>query len=386
LVVLLCGVVLFASGYTAAIVLVPLLATELRAPVAQVGLLVAIPAILGAALGIPSAALSNRVGRRRLIRLGFVFLGVTAAGYLAAPSFLWIVPAQVSLGLAKVLFWPSALAAFSEIRSARGQESIQGANALAQGLASFMGATLAGLITAFASFEAAAILLVAFAALGLGTTVVLDESLPPGVRADRLQMGATLRSAVHLARFEPEVALAVTSLFWWSLLWWVAGASFFVLFISELGYSAAFAGLLLGVRIAVASLVRVNFGATSRRLSLPSILIWGNVIAAIGLGLTVLLPNPAVLIASSVIQGIGLALVLPASNVTIGRATRPAERAAGLALATSTTNLAVLLAAPAIGFLAASTGTAAALGAAAAVAGICSAIPILGFARAQVRN
>jgi hypothetical protein len=151
------------------------------------------------------------------------------------------------------------------------------------------------------------------------------------------------------------------------MLWWVAGASFFILYIREAGYGAGFAAAMLALRLGTASLVRLGFPIVARRVSLADLLIGGNVVAAAGLAFALLGDHPLVLAASAVVQGVGLAVVLPASNVVVSRGTTRGDRAIGLSISASFNNLAILVSAPVLG-LAAAGGTALALALAAVIA------------------
>ena len=357
LALLLGSVVLFLFSYTGAVVAVPLLAAEYDADPALVGAVVALPGFLGFLLAIPSAALSNRVGRRPVIAAGFVCLSLSGIGFVLAPGFQWLIPSQLAIGLAMILYWPSTLAAFSELAGHRSHEFIQGANTLSQGLAGFLGATVAASLTGLAGTGVAVIAILVAAIAGLALVSILEETSPRAARTPHWEVGAAARSAVRLLVADRYVGLGIYALLSWAMLWWVAGASFFVLHVTNIGHSAIFAGALLGLRIAVASILRLAFAPIARRLGLANLLIWGNAMAGIGLLLVLASDSAAVLTASAIIQGTGLALVLPASNVVVSLGTPPADRVVGLAMSASFNNLAILLSAPILGLAAASGGT-----------------------------
>lgn len=371
LALLLGSVVLFLFSYTCAVVAVPLLAAEYGAHPAVVGAVVALPGLLGFVLAIPSAALSNRVGRRPAIAAGFACLSLSGIGFVLAPSFIWLVPSQLSIGLAMILYWPSTLAAFSELAGHRSHEFIQGANTLSQGLAGFLGATVAASLTGMAGTGAAVIAILVAAAAGLALASIIEETSPSAARTQRWEVGAAAHSAVRLLVADRYVGLGIYALLSWAMLWWVAGASFFVLHVTEIGHAAVLAGVLLGLRIAVASLLRLAFAPIARLVGLPNLLIWGNAVAGIGLILVLASDSAVVLIASAIIQGTGLALVLPASNVIVSLGTAPEDRVIGLAMSASFNNLAILLSAPILGLAATLGGThlALALGGVIALAG-----------------
>lgn len=368
LALLLGSVVLFLFSYTGAIVAVPLLAGDFNVNPAFVGVVVALPGLFGFVLAIPSAALSNRLGRRTVMAAGFACLAISGIGFVLAPNFVWLVPSQLGMGLAMILFWPSNLAAFSELAGRRSHEFLQAANTITQGLAAFLGATVAAWLADTAGTAVALLTVLAAAVAGLGLTAILSETSPSAARTQRLELGGTAHSAIRLVARDRYVGLGVYSLLSWAMLWWVAGASFFVLHVRELGQPAVLAGLLMGLRIAVATVLRLVFSPVARRVGLTNLLIWGNVVAAVGLLVAIPSDSVILLIVSAAIQGTGLALVLPASNVVVSRGTPPAERVIGLAMSASFNNLGILLSAPILGLAAAIGGTGMALAAAGAIA------------------
>ncbi len=377
LAILLSEVGVFVASYTAAFVLVPLAAAASAAPVATVGLVTALPGLVGVVLGIPSAAASNCLGRRPLIQGGFVILTLAVVGYLVAPSFLWLIPSQIAMGMAMIIFWPSALAAFAEIPGRHSHELRQGANTLLQGIGSLIGAAVAGGMVSLVGFPFAFVMLVPLALIGLGIGPALRETTQAATRASRIDVRGSLRIAIGRGRRAGGGAVAALAMLPWSMLWWVAGATFFVLYVSQAGYSAAFIGFLIAVRIGVASVVRLAFAPIARRIPMTKLLLAGNALGGLALAAAALSTNETWLVGSVIVQGAGLSVVLPASNVMIMRGTGGSDRVVGLAMSASLTNCAILVGP----MLLAAVSSAAGGGAALAFAGLLAAAASVGLAR-----
>ena len=361
LAVLLAEVAAFVASYTATFVLVPLAAAATSEPIGTVGLVAAMPGFVGVVLALPSAGVSNRFGRQRLIQAAFVVLCAAVVGYLVAPGFVWLIPSQLALGLSMIAFWPSALAAFAEMPGRRSQELRQGLNTLLQGLGSFAGAAVAGGVAAQLGFPLAFEMLVPLAAVGLLLTPALREtSFAPG-RTPDVDLADAVHRAVRLWRRDRTYAVAASALAPWSMLWWVAGATFFVLYATQAGYSPAFVGSLVALRIGVASLIRLLFAHITRRVPLVHLLLAGNALGGLGLAAAAISTAPLCLLASATLQGIGLSVVLPASNVMVMEGTAGRDRVVGLAMSSAMTNSAILIAAPVLAFVSASVGLASAL-------------------------
>lgn len=365
--VLLADVALFVASYSAAFVLVPLAAAASSASTGTVGLVAAMPGIVGVTLAIPSASMSNRFGRRPLMLASFIILCAATGGYIASREFIWLIPSQLALGLAMIAFWPSALAAFAELPGKRGQELRQGLNTLLQGVGSFAGSLAAGVVAGAVGFPLAFVMLVPLCVVGLAAAAGVQETATRSSRSSlSIEVSDAIRTAVSLWRRDRAYVMAVLALAPWSMLWWVAGATFFVLYVTSAGYSPAFAGALVALRIGIGSALRVVFAQLAKRSSLAQLMLVGNAVGGLALAAAALSTNAAWLAGSAVIQGAGLAVVLPASNVMVMQCTRGRERAVGLAMSSSMTNCAILVAPP----LLAATSVWAGLGGTLAVAGI----------------
>lgn len=360
---------LFTIAYTSAFTLVPLMASDLGVSGIVAGVVIAAPGVLSLVFGPISAALSNRFGRRALVQTGFASLVGSGLGYLAAPSFLWLLPSQLVVGLAIILYWPSAIAALSELARFGEQEAVQGANTLVHGLASFAGVTAAGLLVALVGFTGSFVAYSAIGALGLALAMLVEETRESRDLNLAAEFRSTLRAYTLLSRRRLTLVAAAGN-FPWGVLWWVGGGSFFLLYARDVGHSAVAASLLLGLRTLIASGVRLRFGAFARRYGLVEVLLLGNLIGALGLALASLSPSFSWLAMSGVVQGIGLAFVPPASHTIVAYTTGAADRALGQSMPIFFSQAAVFVMPPILGLAAEVGGLGVSLQLAAATAAV----------------
>ncbi len=97
------------------LVVLPYLAADLRLTYSQVGLIMALRSLAGAVINIPAGALTDMVGRRKLM-LVLTLLGLSAAylGISAANNFLMVAAGFTAVGLANALWHPAAITTMSE--------------------------------------------------------------------------------------------------------------------------------------------------------------------------------------------------------------------------------------------------------------------------------
>jgi hypothetical protein len=104
------------------------------------------------------------------------------------------------------------------------------------------------------------------------------------------------------------------------------GGSFFLLYAYGAGLTVFLAASLAGVRDLVASLVRLSFGAVTRRVH-PVILVGGGVIlASLTLATLPLAHTAAGVAVVGMVLGVGLAYMPPAVNMIAGASAAPEDQ------------------------------------------------------------
>jgi MFS family permease len=318
-------------------VLVALVGADTGLGPIAIGILVAIPLTVGLVADIPFAWASDRIGRRPML-MGSALAGVCGALTLAIGRGVPILIVGVSLwGLAFSMGSSPILALLSETTDQIGQARIQAINGAVQGVSAFLGAALAGAISAragpYLGFLAAVALMVGVGALGSfirepprsvlqGKDFRLASALAPYLEVPRL-----LRTRPILLACAVGAAL-------YTLQFVVVGNSFVPVFlVSTAGQSSADVGFLLAVRGLVAAGASLAFALLVRRLGVPTLMIGPTLIGMAGVVLVPVVAGTAFQPIAFALQGIGVGFAPATINVLIASTTATSERA--LAFSTS---------------------------------------------------
>ena len=97
-------------------------------------------------------------------------------------------------------------------------------------------------------------------------------------------------------------------------------------------------------------------------------LVYGNAVAGVAIAVTALTTDARWLLVLAAVQGATLALVVPAANVSISHGSTGNERIVALAIASSATNVAILVTPPLLAAVASAGGSGGALVAAGCLA------------------
>lgn len=98
-----------AVGYGLVAPTLPFLARTAGAGEAQIGFLVGLYAAVGLLVGVPFSTLASRYGRRVLVLIGLGCLTAASLGFVAAPTYGWLVAARFAQGLGATAIWVGAL-------------------------------------------------------------------------------------------------------------------------------------------------------------------------------------------------------------------------------------------------------------------------------------
>jgi MFS family permease len=104
-------------------------------------------------LMIAAGWLSDKVGRLRMLALGFLAWTLVFLGYVFVPGMPWIVFIQLTRGFAYSAFTAAAMTYAAEVRSRSHRGGISGAYSAAGGLGSILGAALGGIQTQLMGFR-----------------------------------------------------------------------------------------------------------------------------------------------------------------------------------------------------------------------------------------
>jgi MFS family permease len=352
---ILAEVFLMTAGQTMMTVLVPLSAASMGTSEGRIGLLIAIPGLMALLAGFPCAALSDRIGRRRLLISGATLTVGAALVFSLAEAYGWLMLGMAVAGLSNSVFFLPALAYVSEVVSSEVHVRVQGYNGGLQGLAALMGVLLAGVLIDTVGFSWA---FVAAGLLGL-LTVLAALRTEETVRSPSDgfvfwgEIISGYRRAGTILFTRPQVQMAVVIGILHSTAITSVGDAFFPLFATtRLAHSSTIASSLLGVRNLAATATSLLFGAIATRFGMLRALFVGQALESLGLLLLPWAPNLAVTGGLLAAQGIGLGLCPATANVLVADGTSSDERGLGFACVGVTWRVAAVVVAPLLGLLA----------------------------------
>ncbi|MBI2359427.1 MAG: MFS transporter [Deltaproteobacteria bacterium] len=303
----------------------PRFAQDLGSSPELIGLIVAASTITGIFIKLPAGALSDILGRRRMMLLGALFF--------AGPPFLYpLVTEPVSLlllrflhGFATAIFAPVASAYVADLfQKGRGEKLGWFASA------TDVGATLGPLIGGFILFSTASYPVTYLVVGGLGILpLFMVFSLPPEEK--KVLVPATANPGRwpqftwRLTEFNRGVLEVVSSraviiasaLEAAMYVGYGAFLGFFPIYAKGVGYNDAAIGLIMGAQLATTMLGKPLGGWLSDRLGRKPIILSGLGLCALMLPLVVLAEGFFALLLLSCIYGLGVATVTPSTTALV---------------------------------------------------------------------
>jgi MFS family permease len=285
-----------------------------------------------AAANLAAGALADRVGRRRVLILGWVFGLPVPIGLMVAPNWQWVIALNVLLGINQGLTWSMTVIMKIDLAGPARRGLALGINEFAGYVAVAASAMGSGLLAEHFGLRPEPLLLgVAIACMGLAATVFLIEDTAPHARLDpdetpSLSVGAVVRLGSYADR--TLAAAGRTGLinnandaYVWALLP--------VLLLSE-GLRAADIGLIAGVYPAVWGVAQLGTGALSDRFGRRGPAAIGMVVQATALLWLLLGNGVAPRVAAAAVLGLGTALTYPALLAAVADTAKGASRASAV--------------------------------------------------------
>jgi MFS family permease len=319
----------------------PLLATDVFGVAAVSTALTYIVAfgLTKAATNVMAGTLADGFGRKPVLVAGWLAGLPVPLLIIWAPSWAWVIAANVLLGVNQGLCWSTTVIMKIDLAGPRRRGLAMGLNEAAGYGAVALTAWLTGLLAARAGLRPEPFLLgLAYAGLGLGLSALL-------VRETRghAQMEADLTEADRAIdeRLSTREVLVLTSLreralsacsqaglvnnlndgLAWGLL---------PLLFARGGLSVARVGVLAALYPAVWGLGQLGTGLLSDRLGRKPLITGGMLLQAVALAGTALAGSFSLWVANAVLLGIGTAMVYPTLLAAIGDVAHPAWRASAV--------------------------------------------------------
>lgn len=286
---------------------------------AQGGALAAFVISFGASkavVNLLAGALADRIGRRRVLLLGWL-LGLPVPLLLIwAPSWSWVIGANVLLGVNQALTWSMTVNMMVDLAPASQRGLAAGVNEFAGYLGVSLLAFLTGLVAAATGLRPEPFYLgIAVSVLGLALSLLVRETAPStgaaplgwvrGVGVPSLLGGATNLK---------------DGLVWLAL----------PLMMAARGFDLAEVGLVAGTYPLLWAAGQIVFGPLSDRLGRRALVLPGMLLQGAGLLLLGLAPSLGPLLVAAVVLGLGTGMVYPTLIALVADRVPDASRATAL--------------------------------------------------------
>lgn len=303
LIALIGGLAIFSSTLSKTPVL-PLFAQALDASPSEIGWIVIASTLPGILISFPAGALSDALGRRRVLLASLAVFASAPFLYLLVTEVWQLMAVRFYHGFATAIFGTVATAAIAERyttgRAAR-LSAFSSVTIVGRSVAPFLG----GLLISLASFDAVYIACAISGVLALTTGLLLRDTAPAA--PSRRKTPAFWASANVVLRDARIVTVSLVE----AAQYLVFGAveAFLALFAASLGIPAWQIGAILGVQLVGIVFAKPLMGAVSDRIGRKQVIVPGLLIGAASVLLLPLTPNFIGLSVLSLAFGIGFATV-----------------------------------------------------------------------------
>ena len=291
--------------------------------------------ITKAIINLVAARLSDRIGRKPILVVGWLLALPVPFLIIMAPAWWWIDLANVLLGANQAMAWSMTVIMKIDLVGPRRRGLALGLNEFAGYFAVGAMSWVSGYIAAYAGLRRPFYLGIGIAIIGLLLSVLVIRetrghvaleapTTPLGPRPPGLGRIFWVTSAGNLSLFAACQAGLVNNLndgMSWGL---------YPLFFAAYGLPIERIGTVKAVYPAVWGLLQVATGPLSDRWGRKGLIAWGMIVQAGGIWLTVLVPSYAAWILGAVLQGLGTAMVYPTLLAAIVDHAHPTWRASSL--------------------------------------------------------
>ncbi|HEV8679152.1 MAG TPA: MFS transporter [Stellaceae bacterium] len=296
----------------------PRFAEELGAAPELIGMVVAASTITGVVFKLPAGALSDLLGRRRVMLLGAVFFAVPPFFYPLATDAVSLLALRFVHGFATAIFAPVASAYVAGLGDV-GRGARLGWFSSAGDIGATAGPLLGGLVLyATASFTASYLLVGVLGVLAFGFALAVPQteaektSTPRSVAGQAAEFRDGLRDVVTTPVVLTAAAVEATM-----YLGFGAFLGFLPLYAASVGLDDAEIAVILAIQLTTALLVKPLAGRISDRVGRKPVIVLGLLAAAASLPLIFRAASFASLAAIVPLLGLGVAAVTPATNALI---------------------------------------------------------------------
>lgn len=283
--------------------------------------------------------LSDRFGRKHVLVAGWMVAAPVPFLLMAAPSWDWIVGANVLLGVSQGLTWSTTVIMKIDLVGPRQRGLAMGLNEFAGYFAVAGSALATGWMASHYGLRPQPFYLgVAYVGVGLAlSALAVRETRHHVAHETRAQLGgaAPVDMPGQLEIFR-RTSLTDRNLSSVSQAGLVNNLNdgmawgLFPLLFAAAGMSLGQIGTLAAIYPAVWGVMQIFTGALSDRVGRKPLIVWGMWVQALGIAVVALTGGFAGFAASGVLLGIGTAMVYPTLLATIGDVAQPAWRASAV--------------------------------------------------------
>lgn len=275
-------VALYNIALSMVMLLFPLHVSNLGLAAEILGLLTAVPGVLLLLLRIPGGFLSDYLGEKKVLLLSMVAMALGASLLRFFSAVMWLVLAQIGIGISRAVFWPAGQSYVSRLEEG-GLNRRLGYFSLAASIGGVTGTLLAGMVLRQIGYRFAFVGVAALAGITALTLVFFVRSLArraaePSISylhlADQL-VDMVRQPGLYLAGFVSffaAVPIAVLS-------------SFYPVYLARIGYRPEVIGVLSSFRGGAASVASLLAGGLISHIGAKRTML--AALAASGLGLLI---------------------------------------------------------------------------------------------------
>ena len=316
LIALIGGLAIFSSTLSKTPVL-PLFALALQATPSEIGWIVMASTLPGILISFPAGALSDYLGRRRLLLAALVVFATAPFLYLIVSNAWQLMAVRFYHGFATAIFGTVASAAIAARYSADRATKLSTYSSITivgRSIAPFLG----GFLISLASFQAVYIACAISGVLALAAGLLLRDSTPTvGTKLEMPRFWFSLKTVLRDRNIMLVSAIEAAQ-------YLVFGAieAFLALFAASLGIPAWQIGVILGVQLVSIVFSKPLMGKISDRVGRKRVIIPGLLIGAASIVLLPYAPNFVGLTGLSLAFGLGFATVTSSTTAWVADLTQ----------------------------------------------------------------
>jgi MFS family permease len=275
--------------------------------------------------------LADRFGRRWVLIAGWLIAAPVPFLLMHAPTWDWIVGANVLLGISQGLTWSTTVIMKIDLVGPERRGFAMGLNEFAGYVALALSALATGFIAARYGITPEPFYLgVVYVAIGLGLSLFLVRETMAHVHTESAQHAVGGEAArrdifLHTTVRERTLSSVVQAGFVNNLNDGVAWGVFPLVFAAS-GASIELVGVLAALYPATSGLGQLVTGPLSDRIGRKPLIVWGMLVQGAGIALIAAIATTASYVTGSLLLGVGTAMVYPTLLAAIGDVAHPSWR------------------------------------------------------------